>query len=101
MKPFPLFARLYDIAVDDASIAFVLLGIVVVHQLPFRDVECVTEIGRASIGALSAYNFKSRLFVRSFLVQSRRRWFARHVLLTPKDPDVVIARLRQLGVNLR
>lgn len=101
MKPLPLFAWLYDIAVDDAGIAFVLLRFAVVYRLQFQNIERVTEIGRASVGALSAYNFKSRLFARSFLVQARRGWFARKVLVTPDDPDTFITQLRRHSVDVR
>ena len=77
MKPLPLLAWLYDIAVDERGIGLILIRFVVIHRLRFEDVERVTEIGQASIGSWNAYNFRSRLFARTFLVDARRGWFAR------------------------
>ena len=98
MKPFPLLAWLYDIDIDDHGIGFVLLRFAVVHRLMFDNIERVTEIDQISMGSWSAYNFKNRLFARSFLIKKRRGWFTRKVLVTPNDPDAFITQLRQHDV---
>ncbi|WP_207306640.1 hypothetical protein [Xanthomonas oryzae] len=95
----PLFSWLYDVELDDRGIRFKLFFILFYH-LPFENIERTREIGSFSLGDLNAYNFKNRLFARTFLIELRRGWFARKVLVTPKDADDFLFRLRRYGVQV-
>jgi len=91
---------LYDVRLDTKGIRFILLFFTV-HLLQFETIKCVSEIGPASIGSITAYNFKNRLLARSFLIETRRGWFTRKVLVTPKDPDAFLKVLKEHNVDLR
>lgn len=101
MKSLPLLSWLYDLKLDEKGIRFILFGFWTVHFLRFENIESVTEIGRIALGALTAYNFKNRLFARSFLLETRTGWFARKILITPKAPDEFLVLLREYGVKIR
>ena len=101
MKPVPFLSWLYDVKLGAQGIRFTLFGFWTVHLLQFENIESVTEIGRMALGAFSAYNFKNRLFSRSFLIQTRRGWFTRKVLVTPKAPDEFLLWLRNNGVVVK
>ena len=94
-----MFSWLYDIKSDTKGPRFTLLGLWTLHLLRFENIKCVREIGIASIGSMSAYNFKNRLFCRSCLVETRRGWLTRKVLVTPKNADTFIAALKQHNVE--
>jgi hypothetical protein len=82
-----LLAWLYDVEMDPRGLRFILLRCMTVHVLPVENIKQVVEVGRFSPGSLNAYNFKNRLGSRSFQVETRRGWFTRKVLITPKDPE--------------
>lgn len=83
----PLFTWLYDAVCEEAGIRFTLFRFLTAHVLRPDNIESVSEVSQVSIGKWNAYNFKSRLFGRCFLVQTKRGWFARRILITPKEPD--------------
>jgi hypothetical protein len=87
MRPIELLAWLYDIKQDKYGIRFVLFGFWTIHVLRFENIESVEEIGRFALGGLSAYNFKNRFLARTLIIKTRHGWFARKVLITPKEPD--------------
>jgi len=91
---------LYDINLDPSGIRFVLFGFLTIHVLKPDNIESVTEIGRTSIGSLTAYNFKNRFLARTFLIQTRRGWFTRRVLVTPKSPSTFTEWLKEHGVEV-
>lgn len=93
-----MFSWLYDIKLDPRGVRFVLFCIWTVYLLPWEHIKCVNEIGVLSPGSFAAYNFKNRLFARSFLVETHRGWFTRKVLVTPKDPLEFIQELRSHGL---
>lgn len=84
MRSIPLFSWLYDVEIDDSGIHFVLFKVMRVHTTRYEDIKEVREIRAWSIGAWSAYNFKSRLFGRVFLIELRHGWFTKKILITPK-----------------
>jgi len=93
-----MLAWLYDIRPDSNGIRFVLFGFWTVHLLRFGNIKSVTEIGKVSLGTWNAYNFKNRLLARTLLIEMHRGWFTRKVLVTPKNPEEFLARLRDHGV---
>ena len=98
MKPISLFSWLYDVILDARGIRFVLLRVWTIHLLKIENIESITEINQASFGSLNAYNFKNRLFARSYLIKTKRGWFARKILITPKDPDEFLVWSRGKGL---
>ena len=92
---------LYDIRLDNEGVRFTLLGFWTMHLLRFENIKCVREIGIVYIGSISAYNFKNRLFARSFLIEARQGCFTRKVLVTPKNADGFIAELKQHNVEFQ
>jgi len=101
MNSMPLLTWLYDINLDEQGIRFILFGFWSVHLLRFENIKSVAEIGRFSPGAINAYNFKNRLFARSFLIEMRRGWFTRKILITPKAPEEFINWLVNNGLEFR
>ena len=91
---------LYDIKLDTRGVRFILLGIWTIYLLRFENIEYVTEIGRFSLGSMSAYNFKNRLFVRTFMIKMKQGWFTRKVLVTPKTTDEFLTWLMEHNVNI-
>lgn len=89
---------LYDVKIDTLGIRFVLFQWLTVNLLPWENIDSVREIGVLSPGSLTAYNFKSRFLSRTFLIHKRRGWFARKVLVTPKDPDLFLSAIRANGI---
>ncbi len=98
MTSFPMLPWLYDIKLDANGVRFVLFGFWTVHLLRFENIKSVIEIGNLSLGAWNAYNFKNRLFARALLIEMHRGWFARKVLVTPKNPNEFLVCLRDHGV---
>ena len=94
-----MLAWLYDVVLDENCIRFVLFRFLTVYRLKPDNLESVVEIDALSPGALNAYNFKNRFLARSFQLSLRRGWFARRLLITPKDPDTFFQWLRIHGVN--
>lgn len=82
-----MFSWLYDVEMDRRGLRFTLLRWVTVYVLLFENILQVVEVGRFSPGSWNGYNFKNRLGARSFQVETRRGWFTRKVLITPKDPE--------------
>lgn len=99
MKPFNLFGWLFDVVLDQRGIRFRLFSAWTFHILEFEDIDSVKEIGFASPGSWNAVNFKNSLFARSFIVTTKRGWFSRKMLITPKDPDLFITELRGRGIH--
>ena len=97
---FIMFAWLYDIKLDPSGIRFVLFRVLTIHVLKFDNIKSVTEIGPASIGCITAYNFKSRFLARSFMIETRHGRFTRKVLVTPKSPNTFIDWLREHEVPI-
>jgi hypothetical protein len=101
MKSLSLLTWLYDIDINRRGIAFVLLRILVIHRLPFEGIKRVIEIRHTSLGSISAYNFKNRLFARSFLIQTRSGWFTQKILVTPKNPQEFLEKLREHSIDIQ
>ena len=101
MKSFTFLSWLYDVNLAEQGIHFTLLGFWTIYLLKPSNIESITEIGKASIGALNAYNFKNRFFARCFLIKIKRGWFAKKVLITPKSADEFIAWSRLNGLDLK
>ena len=99
MKPIAFLSWLYDIKLDAKGIRFVLFSLWTVYLLPFENIKSVNEISNYSWGSLNAYNFKNRLFARSFMIEMHRGWFARKVLITPKYPSELLAYLREHAIS--
>ncbi|MFB9242721.1 hypothetical protein IV454_04460 [Massilia antarctica] len=97
MNTIPLLSWLYDIELCDIGVRFKLLQFLTLHILEFENIESVEEIGHASLGSLGAYNFKNRLFARSFLIQTQHGWFVRKILVTPKVPNYFVVWLKEHG----
>jgi hypothetical protein len=93
-----MLAWLYDIRLEPRGIRFVMFCTWTVHLLQWGNIKCVTEIGMLSAASISAYNFKNRLFARSFLLETKRGWFTRKILVTPGEPDQFVERLCSSGV---
>lgn len=91
---------LYDITLDSKGVRFILFHFFTVHLLRWANIKCVTEISYFSPGSIAAYNFKNRLFASSFLIEVQRGWFAKKILVTPKDPEQFVAELRRNGVHV-
>ena len=91
---------LYDIKRDDLGICFVLFSFWTIYLLRFENIEYVTEIGYFSLGSWNSYNFKNRLFSRSFMIALRQGWFTRKVLVTPKSPDEFLLWLAENSVKI-
>ena len=101
MKAFTFLSWLYDVRLDEQGIRFILLRFWTIYLLKPCNIESITEIGMASIGAWNAYNFKNRFFARCFMINIRRGWFARKVLITPKSADEFVAWSRLNSIDLR
>lgn len=93
-----LLSWLYDIRMDSDGIRFVLFRRLTAYQLRFENIEIVREVGRATLGALTAYNFKNRFLGRTFLLELKRGWFSRKVLVTPAQPDAFLDMLKTQGI---
>lgn len=101
MARFQPLTWLYDVIVEDDGIRFVVFKKLTVHFLERDRIEEVVEVGVASIGSISAFNFKSRFLARSFMVRLKRGWFARQVLITPADAERFEAWVRRHGIGVR
>jgi hypothetical protein len=95
-----MFSWLYDIKLDARGIRFVLFGAWTEHILLWDNIKGVSEIGALSPGSISAYNFKNRFLARSFLLETKRGWFTHKVLVTPREPDHFVEKLRSCGVTV-
>ena len=82
---------LYDVRLEGGHLSFVLFRLWTVHVMAPADIEQVKEVSRLSPGAWTAYNFKNRLFARTFLVTLRHGWFTRKILVTPPDAPAFLA----------
>lgn len=100
MKTIPLFTWLYDAICEEAGIRFTLFRVLTVHRLRPENIEAISEVSQVSLGKWNAYNFKSRLFGRCFLVQTKRGWFTRRVLITPKEPDDFVRWVVANGIRM-
>jgi hypothetical protein len=96
---FDAISIIYDIHLSEKGIAFVLFRVVTVYNLRFPDIECVKET-RGGYFQFRAYNFKNRFFARTFLIQKKRGWVTRKILVTPRDPYVFVSYLVQAGVTV-
>lgn len=101
MAGFQPLTWLYDVIVEDDGIRFVVLRKVTVHFVDRDRIEEIKEIGVASIGSISALNFKSRFLARSFMVRLKRGWFARQILITPADARQFEAWVSQHGIGAK
>ena len=94
MKDIPSLCWLYDVALDEKGLRFVLFKFWTVYLLKFENIESVVEMGPITLSALAAYNFKNRFWARCFLITTKRGWFTRKVLITPKSPAEFLAWLK-------
>ena len=92
-------AFIYDTRVARDGIEFVLFTFLNIYLLPFANIEHVEEV-KGSYLLLFAYNFKNRLFHRTFLIKKKRGFFTKRVLVTPHDPDEFAALLASAGVRV-
>ncbi len=81
---------LYDLRLENQTLHFVLFRVWTVHVTAPEDIEQVREVGYFSIGAWNAYNFKNRLFARTFLITLRHGWFTRKIQVTPADSPAFV-----------
>ena len=73
---------IYDVRLTADGIEFCLFRMLVMHRLPYSEIESV-GIQKGWGGGLFAYNFKNRLFKTAFLIRKRKGWFTRRILVTP------------------
>lgn len=92
---------LYDIQLVSTGLRFVLFQCFTLHVLKFSNIERVTELRGMAAGPLNAYNFKNRLFIRVFLIETRTGWFTRRILVTPPDAELFTSKLAENGVEFR
>ncbi|WP_045760867.1 hypothetical protein [Xanthomonas albilineans] len=100
MNSIPFFSWLYDVKMDVEGIRFAFLGFLTVHLLKFNEIKSVVEVGAGLSFNMGAYNFKNRLFARTFLIEARRGWFARKILITPQNPVEFISWLIENKINV-
>ena len=98
MKSIEFFPWVYDIKIDSKGIIFVIFHFWTIYLLSFENIKSVNEISYLSRGSWSAYNFKNRFLSRSFILELHHGWFARKVLVTPKEPADFLAHLRANGI---
>jgi hypothetical protein len=91
----------YDVVVEEDGIRFVVLGKLTIHFLGRDRIEEIEEVGVASIGSVSAFNFKNRFLARSFMVRLKRGWYARQVLITPADAEQFEAWAKRHGASIK
>ncbi|WP_162043051.1 hypothetical protein [Undibacterium sp. YM2] len=101
IKPISLFSWLYDVEPDQSGIRFFLFRVWTVHHLDVDNIESVVETHPLLPGAWNAYNFKNRFLGRSFMLEKKRGWFTRRVLITPKDPDAFCAWVKLKNIDIR
>jgi hypothetical protein len=75
------------LSVTISEVSSAVFGFISIYVLHCENIESVEEIGRYSIGPINAANFKCRLFARAFVINLRRGWITRKIMITPKDPD--------------
>jgi len=92
-------AFIYDARVAENGIEFVLFASLKVYLLSFANIEHVEEV-KGGYLLLFVYNFKNRLFRRTFLIKKKRGFFTRRVLVTPANPDEFAASLARAGVRV-
>lgn len=92
-------AFIYDTRVARNGIEFVLFACLKVYLLPFANIEHVEEV-KGGYFLLFVYNFKNRLFRRTFLIKKKKGFFTKQVLVTPGNPDEFAASLANAGVRV-
>src|SRR5580700_3113795 len=89
MAPASIVSWLYDVKLTDQGIHFTALRSWTLYCAHVDNIESIIEVGVFPMSALSACNFKNRLLSRTLLVTLKHGWFARKILITPRDPDCV------------
>jgi hypothetical protein len=95
-----LLGYVYDIRVASEGVQFLLLSSFVVSVTKYESIEEVVETSWGGFHYLMAYNFKNRAGGRCFLIRKKHGWFARAVLVTPRDPAVFLEGLKNAGVRV-
>ena len=101
MTPISVFSWLYDVDIGETGIRFVLFGAITIHLVKYSNIQSVKEVSPTSLGTFTAYNFKNRLFAKTFLLKLRRGWFARKILVTPKSPGEFISVLEKHNIDIQ
>ena len=88
----------YDVRTASTGLEFVLASKFVVGKMPYDNIAKVVDVPAGGVLHLMAYNFKNRSGTGCFLVRQKRSWFARSILITPRNRNDFIAALRGAGV---
>ena len=72
---------IYDACPRESGIDFQLFRVWTIYVLPYAEIQSVDV--QPGWGGLFVYNFKNRLFSPSFLINKKKGWFTRRILITP------------------
>jgi len=95
-----LLAKLYDVRLSTRGIEFIVFSKRVFYTLEFSNINQVIE-GRGGYHFLVACNFRNRFFEGCLLIQKKKGFFARKVLITPSNPGIFMDRLIKAGVPVK
>jgi hypothetical protein len=93
-------ALLYDVRIGAKGIEFTLLRFWVIAAVPFDNIEAL-ETKWALTSRWTAYRFVNRWITRRLLINKKRAWFSKYVVISPADPDQFEAALRGHGVLVK
>jgi|SRR5688572_9731021 len=93
-----LLGYIYDVRPSRAGIEFLLLSRFVVSVLPYGDIDQVTEPVAGGFLHLTALNYRNRAGVTCYLIRKKHAWFAKSVIVTPRDSESFVGFLRDAGI---
>ena len=95
-----LLGYIYDVRPSPQGIEFLFLSRFVVSILPYSNIERVTEPVAGGFLHLTALNYRNRAGVACYLIRKKHAWFAKSVIVTPRDTESFVGFLREAGITV-
>jgi hypothetical protein len=90
---------LYDIRLSDKGIQFILFRFLVIATVPYENIEGV-GLGEKIFKQWAAYRFVNRWVAPRYVINKKKAWFAKEVVISPRNGSDFIERLKQHGVRV-
>jgi hypothetical protein len=90
---------LYDVRLSEKGIQFTLFRFFVIATVPYENIEEV-EVGEKILKQWAAYRFVNRWVAQRYVINKKKAWFAREVVVSPVNGSDFIEKLKQHGVKV-
>jgi len=93
------FVLLYDIALNEKGIEFLLFRYIVIAIIRYENIDFVKRQNNL-VSPVTAYRFVNR-FSNRYVIYKKKAWFSKYVVVSPEDGNFFESKLLEVGVIVK